>query len=137
MNYFKVIYDLISPHIGPDVYPLDAYQQQALPYVIIDINSVDPIDGKLSRTKGHEVDFSIIVMDNDADRAQATATTALNVLDKYCGGQMLSCNMLNTIFIYDTVSRAYQQNTTYYSRMLLDLPNYSVLHYSRTNYSTQ
>ena len=139
MNYFKYIYEIINPLVAGEVYPIDAYQQTELPYVIIEIETIEPIDGKVSLTKSDEVDFSIIVIDDDLDSAQATGKIIRDALDKNCPYPIKACNLVSSTFNFDSIHRAYTYYQSYYSRMELIsgvVRNYNPLHYSSLHYST-
>ena len=139
MNYFKYIYDIINPLVAGEVYPIDAYQQTELPYVIVDIETVEPIDGKVNPTLEDEVEFSVLIIDENIDNAQATGLIIRNALDKQCLYPIRSCNYLSSTFDFDSIHRAYTYYQMYYSRMRLitgPVVNYSPLHYSSLHYST-
>ena len=139
MNYFKYIYDIVSPVVNGKAFPADAYQQTELPYVIIDVDVIDPIDGKVSPTKADEVEFSIVIIDEDLDAAQATGLAIRQALDKNCTYPIKSCNLVTSTFSFDQIHRAYTYFQSYYSRMTIvtgPIRNYNPLHYSSLHYST-
>lgn len=138
MNYYKVIYDVIEPIAGTEVYPMDAYQGQDTPYVIIEVTDMTPIDGKKSATQSDEVNFTIIVYHDNADECQTIARRIRGTLDKFCNDSFQSCQLEAQTFQFDSISRAYVQYTSFYSRMKLApyLVDYNALHYNAQHYST-
>lgn len=139
MNYYKYIYDIINPLVNGSVYPEDAYQETELPYVILQMDTLDPIDGKRNNADSDEVEFTVVILDKDVDTAQATAATIRNALDMICPFPIQSCRLESQTISFDSLNRSYTVFQNYYSRIKLitgPARNYSPLHYSPLHYST-
>ena len=139
MNYYKYIYEIINPLVSGEVYPEDAYQETELPYVILQMDTIDPVDGKRNKADADEVEFTVVILDKDVDAAQATAATIRNALDLGCVYPIQSCRLESQTVSFDSINRSYTVYQNYYSRLRLItgiLRNYSPLHYSSLHYST-
>lgn len=135
MNYFEIIFNILSPILGDKIFPIDAYQETEPPYIVMDLSQIEPIDGKKNITKSHQVSFSIIVLDVSVDNAQVTSTTVRKILDKYCSNEVESMNFQSSTIAFNSTRREYMQVSEFISRMNLPpVGDYAIDDYNSIDY---
>jgi len=75
MNYAATIYNLLSNATALPVAPMNMLQQQEPPFVVYNINNINPMGYKGKVEAVDLVSFSVVIYSQDLDQAQSIANT--------------------------------------------------------------
>ena len=75
MNYLKIISDILSAEVNIPVGALQMAQKQPLPYVVFDVDTIQPEQTKARYTALDVVSVTVLTFHNDLDSAQTVANT--------------------------------------------------------------